>query len=222
MAIETKRGYITKAELESYADIAISDDNEALERMELAEEIIDNYVGFQNSFRRYDLTGQASGGTTTTLVDTNTNSVINSITEDILSYCTLEIIGGTNAGESRTIISNTTDGTVTVHKAFTSAIDSTSVYRIYQLGKFPRTQDYKLVNDIYYKFIPEKVKRACLAQVEYMINMGDDFFNSGVDKHSENIDGYSYNIKESVRRMLAPKAREYLHGIVNRKGYLVV
>jgi hypothetical protein len=34
MSIETKRGYITKAEVESYCDIAITDDAEAIERNE--------------------------------------------------------------------------------------------------------------------------------------------------------------------------------------------
>jgi hypothetical protein len=96
------------------------------------------------------------------------------------------------------------------------------VYRIYQLAKFPRTQDATLVNNIYYKYIPEMVKKACLAQVQYMIEMGDDFFNSGADKDSENIDGYSYKVKDGTRRMISPKAKDYLHGIMNRKGILIV
>ncbi len=220
--METKRGYITKAEVESYCDIAITDDDEAIERMELAEEIIDKYVGFQNSFMRYEISGKASDGTTTTLVDENVNSQIKVTTENWLTYCILEIIGGTNAGESRMITANSTSGTITVHKAFTSAIDNTSVYRIYQLAKFPRTQDATLVNSIYYKYIPEMVKKACLAQVQYMIEMGDDFFNSGADKESENIDGYSYKVKDGTRRMISPKAKDYLHGIMNRKGILIV
>jgi len=222
MGIETKRGYITEAELESYADIAITDSDEAIERMNIAEELIDRYVGFQNSFMRYDIVGTASAGTTLTLTDTNSGSQINSTTENRFSYCMLEIIGGTNAGQSRTIISNTTAGVLTVESAFSSAIDNTSVYRIYQLAKFPRSQDYKLVNSIYYKFIPEAVKHATLAQVEYMIEMGDDFFISGVDKKDENIDGYSYNIPKNVKRMIAPKSRMYLKGIFNRKGKLLI
>ena len=222
MGIETKRGYITEAELESYADIAVTDSDEAIERMNIAEELIDRYVGFQNSFMRYDIVGTASAGTTLTLTDTNSGSQINSTTENRFSYCMLEIIGGTNAGQSRTIVSNTTAGVLTVESEFSSAIDNTSVYRIYQLAKFPRSQDYKLVNSIYYKFIPEAVKNATLAQVEYMIEMGDDFFISGVDKKDENIDGYSYNIPKNVKRMIAPKSRMYLKGIFNRKGKLLI
>lgn len=220
--VETKRGYITKAEVESYCDIAITDNSEAIERMNMAEEIIDKFVGFQNSFMRYEVSGRASDGTTLTLTDTNVNSPIKSVTQNIFSYCILEIIGGTNAGQSRTIISNDTNGTVTVESAFSSAIDSTSVYRIYQIAKFPRTQDHKLIENIYYKYIPEAVKNACLAQVQYMIEMGDDFFNSSVDKESEDIDGVSYKVKDGVRRMISPKAREYLSGLVNRRGNLIV
>jgi hypothetical protein len=222
MAIETKRGYITKADLEAYADISVEDDSEAVERMNMAEEIIDDYVGFQNSFMRYDVCGTATGGTTTTLVDTSNSSQINATMANRFSYCTLQIVGGTNAGESRTIISNNTTGVLTVDSAFSSAIDSTSVYRIYQLAKFPRTTDYQLVDSIYYKYIPEQIKNACLAQVQYMIEMGDDFFISTVDKDSESIDGYSSTVRTGTRRMIAPKARDYLHGIMNRKGKLIV
>lgn len=220
--IETKRGYATKSELESYADIAITDNAEAIERINLAEEIIDSYVGFQNKFMRYDITGQATSGTTTTLTDTSGDSQINGTNENRFSYCILQILSGTNAGEERTIISNDGDGVLTVESAFSSAIDSTSIYRIYQLGKFPRAIDYVSISDVYYKFIPEQVKRATLAQVEYMIDMGDDFFTGSVQKEGESIDGYSYKIKGDVRRIIAPKAREYLHGIVNRRGKLII
>lgn len=221
MAIETKRGYITKEEVEAYCDIAITDEAESIERLNMAEDIIDTYVGFQNSFMRYEIVGTASSGSTTSLVDTNTGSPVNSIANNILSHCVLEIIGGTNAGQSRTIISNNTLGSITVESAFTNAIDNTSVYRIYQLAKFPRTQGHKVVGNIYYKFIPEQVKNACLAQVQYMVEMGDDFFTSGVDKETESMEGYSSSVVKGTRRIIAPKAREYLHGIMNRKGTLI-
>lgn len=223
MAIETKRGYITKQEVENYCDIAITDNDEAIERMELAEEIIDKYVGFQNAFQRYEITGTATGGTTTTLVDDSGNTLLGGSIDDRYTYCILHIIGGTNAGEERVITAQDSDTkTVTVQKAFTNEIDATSVYRIYQLSKFPRTQDAKLIDGIYYKYVPEQVKKACLAQIEYMIEMGDDFFVSGIDKKTENIDGYGYSIPDSVRRAISPKAREYLKGFTNRKGKLIV
>jgi len=55
-----------------------------------------------------------------------------------------------------------------------------------------------------------------------MIEMGDDFFNSGSDKDTENIDNYSYDIPLHINRVVAPKAREYLRGIMNRKGNLII
>ena len=221
--IETKRGYITKAEVESYCDIAITDDDEAIERMELAEELIDQYVGFQNKFLRYEVDGIATDGTTTTLIDTSGDSLLDSSVDGRYEYCTIQVLSGTNAGEERLIIDHdVSESTIEVHEAFTSAIDDTSVYRIYQLAKFPRAKDVKIIDNVFYKYVPEQVKKAALAQVDYMLEMGDDFFNSGVDKNSENIDGYDYEVPKSVNRMIAPKARTYLKGIMSIKGKLLI
>ena len=222
MAIETKRGYITKADVESYANISVTDDDEAIEYMELAEEVIDNYVGFQNRFMRYSVEGIATGGSTTTLVDTSSDSYLNDSLDGVYEYCTIKIIAGTNIGEERIISTHNKDtGTITVNTAFTSAIDTTSVYIVYQLGKFPREKDVRIIDDRYYKYIPNEVKSACLAQMEYIIEMGTDFFISGVDKKSEDIDGYSYEAND-ITRMIAPKARHLLIGIMNRKGNLII
>lgn len=221
--IETKRGYITQSEVESYCDIAITDEDEAIERMELAEQIIDQYVGFQNKFLRYEVTGIATDGTTTTLIDTSGDSLLDSSVDGRYEYCTIQVLSGTNAGEERLIIDHdVSESTVEVHEAFSSAIDDTSVYRIYQLAKFPRAKDVKIIDDVFYKYIPEQVKKAVLAQVDYMLEMGDDFFNSGVDKNSENIDGYNYEVPKSVNRVVAPKARTYLKGIMSIKGKLLI
>lgn len=221
--IETRRGYITKVEVESYCDIAITDSDEAIERMELAEELIDQYVGFQNKFLRYEVDGIATSGTTTTLIDTSGDSLLGSSVDGRYEYCTIQVLSGTNAGEERLIIGHdVSESKITVHEAFSSAIDDTSVYRIYQLAKFPRAKDVKIIDNVFYKYIPEQVKKATLAQVDYMLEMGDDFFNSTVDKNSENIDGYDYEIPQSVNRLISPKSREYLRGIYNIKGTLLV
>jgi hypothetical protein len=58
------------------------------------------------------------------LIDTGQNLAINST-----AGYTLAITGGTNAGESRTIVSNTVN-TFTVSLAFTSPCDATSVYTV--------------------------------------------------------------------------------------------
>lgn len=220
--IETKRGYVTKKEVEEYCDIEITDSDEGLERIERAEDIIDKYVGFQNSFLRYDITGKATSGTKTTLTDNSNSSMLGS-GDGKYSRCLVQILSGVNEGEERMIISHdSATSTITVHREFSNPIEEGCVYRIYQLAKFPRAKDIKIIDNKIYKLIPEQVKNAVLAQIEYMIEMGDDFFISGTDKDSENIDGYSYDIPLHINRVVAPKAREYLRGIRNIKGNLIV
>ena len=45
---------------------------------------------------------------------------------------------------------------------------------------------------------------------------------SGTDKDTENIDNYSYGIPMHINRVISPKSREYLRGVTNRKGNLIV
>jgi len=74
------------------------------------------------------LTGTATSGTTTTLTDSGATFP----GSNGLAGFVLEITGGTNPGAARRITSNT--GTqVTVASAFSSAIDNTSVYRIWYI-----------------------------------------------------------------------------------------
>ena len=218
--MQTLRGYITKAEVEKYCDIALTDETEAIERMEYAEQIIDDYVGHQVKFFRHDESGVATGGSTTTLEDTSNGSALNTSYDDKYTYCTLQILSGALKGEERLITSHE-DNTVTLHEAFDTPVVGGTVYRVYQTGKFPRVQDFDLVEaqTKYFKYIPTKVKDACLAQFQYMLEMGDEFFTSGVEKTKERIGDYSFEVKGS--RMIAPKAKLLLKGITNRKGNLV-
>jgi len=134
----------------------------------------------------------------------------------------LEIIGGTNAGERRKITASE-DGVLTVSQAFTSEIDDTSAYRIYQLGLFPRTQDTYYKDQTYYKSIPEAVKRATAAQVEFIIEKGEEYFKGPTDLTSESIGDYSYTRKVAGEEsMIAPKAKMFLRGFINRVGVLDV
>jgi hypothetical protein len=220
----SRRKYLTAAELEEYADIAISDQTEADDQISQAEELIDSYVGFQVKSVSSKFVGQATSGTTTTLVDISDDSPLN-YNDNYLSYCEVEIVAGTNAGERRSISSSAiATKSITVSPAFTSAIDSTSVYRIRQLGKFPRICDmFTLNNDatglpFYAKSIPEPVKRAVAAQMQYVVEKGDEFFSGATDDESESIGDYSHNMKKDVNRLIAPKARMLLSGIKNIKG----
>jgi hypothetical protein len=188
--------------------------------------MIDAYVGFQDKHMPVQLEGMATSGDTTKIIDTSDDSPLN-YNDNYFNYCEVEIVAGTNVGERRQIISSDqSEKSVTVSAVFTAAIDSTSVYIIRQLGKFPRSKDVftKTVDGetIYYKRIPEEVKRATAAQLQYIIEKGTEFFAGATDKDSETIADYSYSIKEGAERLIAPKARLILHGFVNRKGVLLI
>lgn len=223
----SKRGYLSQTELAQYADISITDETEADDQISQAEEMIDQYVGFQDKFYHYTLQGKASAGSTSTLT-LDTNHVNNYPYTDYFKGCTVEIISGPGAGDRKKVTGSTSTGVLTC-ETFSAAITTSSVYRIYQLGKFPRHKDVFINTNesptAYYKTIPEAVKRATAAQVEYMIQMGTAFFATAGGVTSESIGDYSYT-KESesvdMTQLIAPKARQLLIGILNRKGQMDV
>ena len=225
----SRRGYLSQTELAQYANIVVSDTDEADDVIGQAEEMIDAYIGFQDRFISQPINGRlASSGSTTT--HTLQSSQQNSAQADYYKGCEMEIIGGTGIGQRRRITASTYAGVLTTD-AFTTALDSTSVYKIYQLGKFPRKEDifYDGNNspNTYYKSIPEAVKRAVAAQVDYIIQMGDSFFQTDkADFDSESIGDYSYSKGSNVGmahtdKLIAPKARTLLKGITNRKGVMI-
>lgn len=220
----SRRGYLSQKELKQFADITVNDTTEADDRISQAEEVIDAYIRRAEKFIPREVHGTATGGTTTTLIDTSNDTPFNA-DKDYFKLCEVEILGGTNAGERRKITGYDKDTqTITVDSAFTAAIDTTSVFAIYQLGLFPRIKDVYHTDSVYYKRIPEAIKRAVAAQVEYMIEKGESYFKGGADLKSESIDDYSYEKDKGnvgLRAMIAPKARMFLRGFVNRVGTLV-
>lgn len=227
----SRRNYLTIAELEEYANITVTDNTEAEDQITQAEEIIDSYVGPQLKAYQTQLFGKATGGTTSTL-NLQLEHVNLQTDIDYYKYCQIEIIEGTGAGQRRTISSSTKAGVITVQTAFTTAPDSTSFYKITQLGKFPRYSDTRYFTDSqpyrYLKTIPEAVKRATAAQVEYMINMGAEFFGTDrADKVSESIGDYSYSNAQGesgsagLAKLIAPKTKILLRGIKNRTGEII-
>jgi len=223
--MSSRRKYLTTTEAEEYADIAIQDSAEADDQISQAEEMIDSYVGFQRKHISVQYKGMATSGTTLKLIDTSNGTPLN-YNENYFNYCEVEIVAGTNVGETRQIVSSDYSAeSITVSAAFTAAIDSTSVYVIRQLGKFPREKDTftRTVDGstIYYKSIPEAVKRAVAAQLQFVIEKGVEFFAGATDKDSETIGDYRYTVKKGAERLIAPKARLILRGIVNRKGRMV-
>lgn len=222
----SRRGYLSQAELETFADIVVTDPTEADDQISQAEEIIDGWVGFQQKFMPQKYEGRCSlgGGSTTLYLDSEQLDVFEI---DYFKGCEIEIIGGTGVGQRRRITASTKeDGKITVQNAWDTNPDTSSFYSIYQLGKFPRPCDVRYYTQStpyqYYKQIPEAVKRAVAAQVEYMIKMGADYFSSDKShKQSETISKYSYTNApggSGLSAMIAPKAKILLQGIINRTG----
>lgn len=220
----SRRKYVTATEVNELCgttptDVQISE----------AEELIDAFVGYQDKFLSHQIDGLASAGGSTTLTLESVHQ--NVYHTNYFTYCEVEIVGGTGAGQRRTITSSTYAGVITVDTAFTTAPDSTSFYRIYQLGKYPRCKDsvYDSRNtSTHYKQIPEAIKRATAAQVEFMIEMGTSFFaNDKSEMNSESIGDYSYNRGSggeggSIDTLISPKAKQFLRGYRNRKGVILV
>lgn len=221
-----KRQYVTAAEVNedigfTPTDVQICD----------AEELIDWYVGPQQKFFHRILVGLNSGPSGTSSIRLQSNQR-NIYYPDYFKYCWIQIVDGTGAGQIGLVASNTLDGTLTLDTAqqFTVAVDSTSYYRIYQLGKFPRVQDTIFdgfnTPQKYRKWIPDAVRRATMAQIEFMNKMGANFFNTDASgMESERIGDYSYKRGSAAigkEAMIAPKAKSYLKGIMNRKGEMSV
>jgi len=224
--MSSKRNYLSQAELEEFADITITDSTEADDQISQAEEIIDTFVGFQRKAVLEVVQGRATAGSNTTL--TLQSEQQNAYQQDYFIYCMVEIIGGTGAGQRSRITGSTLAGVLTF-ESMTTALDSTSVYKIWQLGKFPRKEDeyYDSVNSPYrfYKSIPEAVKRATASQVEYIIQMGSNYFSTNkAEMQSEDIGDYSYTKSDtaSLNSLIAPKAKMFLRGIKNIKGEMIV
>lgn len=225
----TKRNYLTIAELQEFANITVTDEAEAFDQIGQAEELIDAYVGYQEKHVCRIVQGQATDATGTTITDDSSDTPLFR-DNNFFTFCIVEIVAGTGAGQSAVISGSNRDSRqITVSLAFNTTPDSTSIYKIYQLGKFPRHCDFFHTPDTltYYKSIPDAVKRATAAQVQFMIEMGEDFFSGdGSEMSGEHIGNYSYSQgggqagQSAVVRMLAPKARVLLRGIKNRLGRL--
>lgn len=217
----SRRKYTTATEIEEFADIELKDNTEADDQISQAEEIIDAYVGPQDKHVKEEYIGQATSGTTTTIIDTSDDTPLD-YANGFFDYCEVEIVGGTNKGEIRQVSAYDKDtNTITVGTAFTAAVDSTTIYLIRQLSKFPRVKDVHVLSEQYYKTIPEAVKRATAAQLQYIVEKGTEFFAGATDKEGEGIGDYSYSNKKGLNLLIAPKARELLRGYINRTGTLL-
>jgi hypothetical protein len=223
----SRRQYLTIEELEQFADITITDADEAYDQISQAEELIDAYVGHQDQHVAQPVYGGLTAALSNTFTDTSDDTPLER-DDNFFSFCMLQIISGMGAGQERSIVSSSRTGrSVTVGSAFSTQPDTTSVYRIHQLGKFPRTKDtwHDQSNLTFSKFIPEAVRRATAAQVAFIIEMGAEYFaGNDAEASGERIGNYSYyrlnNNQSAAVKMLAPRARTLLRGIKNSLGKL--
>jgi hypothetical protein len=200
----------------------------------LAEELIDQYVGYQERAVEGDYLGQASvhDSTAKTITDTNNTTQL-SQANNFYAGCIIEIIGGTGAGSIRNITASNRDNKSITYSGAALTIDTTSIFKIYQLAKFPRVRDTRswtpanATQPSYYRTIPQAIQEAVIAEVEFIIEMGDDYFTGDdSDMDSESIGNYSYNRgkaggQSSLVKMIAPKTRTILRGIKNSGGRVV-
>lgn len=225
----TLRNYIKESQYPADATAA---------QVALAEEIIDAYVGVQDR----DISSEHDGEVTSILsgniiIDTSSRSDLASPADDYYARCVIEILSGEAVSEIRSIKSSVRLTQEIEYEG--DAIDGLAVgdiFRIYQLGKFPRQKDVmSRSNDQgytrYYKTIPRAVQSAVIAQVAYIQELGDEYFTGNdSDVSQESIGNYSYSrggangaggSQTALIKMVAPQARAFLKGIKNSLGRMV-
>lgn len=201
----------------------------------LAEELIDRYVGPQPQFMRATYHGSITAITNSnkTFADTGTNTQLD-LTNNQFKGAVLEMLSG-SAAANRAVVdsSDKTNKTVTLKAALSTTPAVGDYFKIYQLAKFPRIQDVYATPDglYYYPNIPEAVREATVAQVEFIIAKGAGYFTGGdAELQSESFLNYSYKRLgsdsnsgsggSSLSNLIAPQAKALLRGIMNRKGNL--
>lgn len=220
----TRRNYISSSQVPGGATDA---------QVALAEEIIDNYVGVQNKHVPDEFDGEISSILSgNKLIDTSSLTQLGpSANQNYFAKCVIEFLTGEHAGTIRTLTaSDGSDYSVTYEGDALANLAVGDIFRIYQLGKFPRQKDQFTRGDVYYKTIPRAVQDAVIAQVEFILELGDDYFTGNdTDAGSESIGNYSYSNasggsgqQSAAVKMVAPKARTLLRGIINRLGRIEV
>jgi hypothetical protein len=216
-----RRNYIETSEVSGATEAQVA----------LAESLIDAYVGRADRFYKAEATGQVTASLTGEVVDDRVDSPL-FVTDNTYAYCYIHIIAGSGAGQQRFITASSRDGRSLTFEGdpFNPALDDTSVYRIYQLGLFPRYKDNRILSgsSVFHKFIPEAIREATIAQTEFVIEMGDDYF-TGDDSEmdSERIMNYSYSRggnagQSALVKFVSPKARALLKGYKNSTGVIAV
>lgn len=229
----SRRNYATKEDCLAFdSGLVFAADPDADTQISRAEEMIDQYVGFQQKFLenepRVEISDISDDGKT--LYDTVGGSQLFQ-TDDYYKYCEIEILGGAGVGQHGFIISsNRNDKSITVRDAFSTPLDDTSIGVIRQVAKFParRNAFTNRIGTLWVKEYPSQLKDAVCAQVQFMQAKGIEYFSTdGPDMDQETIGNYSYSKGRTISptafiSLIAPSARQLLQGIMNRTGVIEV
>lgn len=225
--------YILPSELPTYIHTMSAVTNEGLAAKFItdAERIIDAYVGPGQRFYP-ELTGNPSA---------NVASGATSFSAQVFGSrrpnywakggAYIEILSGADTaviGTKRLVIAS--DGnTLTLDSGFAGALTTSTQFRFYQESQFPRWADGNILGD---PRMPNVLKAAVAAQVEYGIAYGSEAFGLGdsdvVDDEAGNVQTRSYGSgysetrdtrrTEGLARWIAPRARVLLRSLLTTTG----
>lgn len=226
----TIRGYLTDKQFQNItgADSLGTDADLIIAK---AEAIIDGYIGNWQPHFNEIVTVPSSAQAGEITLNAQDRASLPGV--DYLKGLAVEFLNGEAAGETRIIESQGSDGVITFDQEFSDEPADGDIVRIYQAGKVPRrgTDDVisrEVINErIYIRNIPQPLREAVAAQIQYMQELGDEFFDGQASSlDSESMQSYSYQRGESAKggkAMVAPKVRQLLAGtgIINRTAQIV-
>lgn len=228
MITTTLRNYLSISELETLGGLEVLDDTEALRQIARAEAAVDNYVGNQLLAIDGSYTGKITAVDGKTIFDTEGSSHL-TLNDGYFAGGVIEIVSGTGKGQARAIESSNKDArSITTVDDWDTAPDTTSYFKIYQLGSFPRYEDAYTSADglFHFRSVPDAIKQAVVAQIEYSIAQGEGFMNGDDSSFtSEKIGNYSYSKGDGSGSyagvtLTSPRARNLLRGFKRSIGEL--
>lgn len=227
--MSTKRNYATIEQIQEYANITVTDSDEAWQQIEKAEEMIDAYVGAHTRFHHRTTVGEIGALSADSLTITDAYGGYLDRIDNYYKGLLFVVVAGVSTGKTAMVTSSSYANKSLTLDTVIEDLQPGCVFELRQIGKFPRLQDAHTnrMSTLWYTQIPDAVTRAVAAQLEYMINQGDEFFSTDqADKSSESIGNYSYSKQaggssSSMQRMIAPQAKVLLRGYVNRGGRLI-
>ena len=225
--------YILPSELAAYIHTmsGVTDEALAAKFITDAERVIDAYVGGGPRFYP-ELTGNPSF-TVASGVTTLPSSIFGSRRPNYWAKggVYIEILNSadaSNIGARRLVVASSVES-VTLDTGFDTELTAAAQFVFIQDSQFPRLWDSNILGDPH---MPQVLKLAVAAQVEYGIAYGSEAFGLGdssiVDDESGNVQSRTYGSgysesrdtrrTEGLARWIAPRARVLLRALLNSTG----